>query len=133
MSLSCNSVLATFGFYQKSYDRCTRYKLAKDFEPLRPQPNRENVNARGIAARAVEAADKSFLDRIFAARKHQRNGASGHLFRCHSGRSRCSNDHIHFLSDETGHQPFMTCVVAIRPTEFNAHVLSLEITDVFQA
>src|SRR5262249_9711510 len=118
--------------YQKCYDCCTRYKLAKDFEPLRSEPNRENVNARGIAARAVEAADKSFLDRVFPARKHQRNRASGHLFRCHSGRSRCGNNHIHFLPDEIGHQPFMTCVVAVRPTEFNSDVLSLEIADLSQ-
>jgi len=44
-------------------------------------------------------------------------------------RGRCSNN----LPDETGHPPFMTCVVAIRPTEFNAHVLSLEIADLSQA
>ena len=46
--------------------RRSGHQLAQQLQPLRRQLDREEVDARRVAARPVEAGDKTELDRVVA-------------------------------------------------------------------
>ena len=110
-----------------------RHHLAQQLQPLWPQRAEEIGHARGVATRAVQAADKPELDWITAIREDDWSARGCGL--CCLGRVRTPRrgDHSHMTADEIIGEGGQSIVLAIGPTILNRRILALDIAGFAQA
>jgi hypothetical protein len=103
-----------------------RHQLPQQPQPLRPQLLSEIVHAGHVAARPIEAIDKTELDRIGADAEDDRNSAGGGLGR--DGRRRAARRHddggttLNKIGDQIG-QSF---VLLVRPAIFDHDIAAID-------
>ena len=104
-----------------------RHHLAQQLQPLWPQRAEEEGHARGVATRAIQAADKPELDWITAIREDDW-GARGCRV-CGLGRVGAPrrSDHSHMTADEIIGECGQSIVLAIGPAVLDRRILALDI------
>ena len=102
-------------------------KLADQFEALAEQLSADVSRSRYIGARATEAGDKAYLDRVAAHVKNDWN-RSGRFLGCESRIDGTrGDDHRHLASDQIGHKRRQSLILIVRPPVLNFDIPALDI------
>jgi hypothetical protein len=89
------------------------------------------VHARDVAARPVQAGDKTLSDRIASGREHDRHTRGCALGRKH--RHGIPDNQVHRPVDQLIHQSRQSIGPALCPAEFDRNILALDVARVLQA
>ena len=111
--------------HQHGDDRGVGNELVQQLQSLRREQIGEESDARDIAARPVEARDKSVLDRVAAETEDDRDRCGRRLGRERRDRSDCG-DHGHLTADQIGRQRRQPIILPIGRAEFDRHVPALD-------
>ena len=118
---------------EKRNDVRRGYQLAQQFQPLRPQLRVHVGHAGDIAARSVEAGDKSSRDRISSDLEYDGNRRGRRLCRKRRRRTTGRSNHGHLTANQIGRQCRQSIILAVRPAVFDRDVSALDIAGFAQA
>jgi hypothetical protein len=104
----------------------------QQLKPLRRYLHAQVGHARNIAARSVEAGNKSECDRISCDLEHNRNG-SGRRLRSECRRGGARDDYGDLTMNQIGRKCRQPIVLILCKTVFDRDVLMLDIASVLQA
>jgi hypothetical protein len=102
-------------------------KLTQQSEPFCPQESCEERGASHVGARAVEARDEAFLDRVLADAEDDRNGTGGRFRRPRRLVSTNRDEHVHAAADKLRRERWQSIVLTLSPAKFDCHVAALDV------
>src|SRR5262249_60787738 len=110
---------------KEGYVTGRRHDLAQQLHALGHQFVGKEVDAGGIAARAVETCYQAELDRVTCYAEHDRDRRGRSLSRESSSRRACRGNHIHLSTDEISRQLWQTHILAVGPAQFEHDLRAL--------
>src|SRR5262245_48973522 len=113
---------------KEGYATGCRHDLAQQLHALGHQFVGKEVDAGGIAARAVETCYQAELDRVTSYAEHDRDRRGRGLSRESSRRGTWRGNHTHLPTNEISHQLWQTIILTVGPAEFGDHVPALDKT-----
>jgi hypothetical protein len=103
-------------------------------QPLRPHLNAQRGHARNVAARPVQAGDKSSFDRVDPCLEDDGNRRSRRLGRvCCSHAARRGDDGHAAAADRIGRQFRQPIEIILRKAVFDRHIPALDVAGFAQA
>src|SRR6516164_70929 len=113
---------------KEGYATGCRHDLAQQLHALGHQFVGKEVDAGGIAARAVETCYQAELDRVTSYAEHDRDRRGRGLSRESSSRGAWRGNHTHLPTNEISHQLWQTIILTVGPAKFGDHVPALHKT-----
>src|SRR5262249_9278717 len=113
---------------KEGYATGCRHDLAQQLHALGHQFVGKEVDAGGIAARAVETCYQAELDRVTSYAEHDRDRRGRGLSRESSSRGAWRGNHTHLPTNEISHQLWQTIILTVGPAKFGDHVPALDKT-----
>ncbi len=113
--------------------RRLRNQLAQELKPLSRKVMSEVSYSRNVAARPVQAGDKTAPHGIVAGREDNRYRRRSCLRRICRAYSIGRDDHGHLTADQVGGQCWQLRQLSICPAVFDRHVLALNVAGLFEA
>jgi hypothetical protein len=114
-----------------NHSGCRRH-IAQYFQPLCLQFGRDKAGAGDVAAGPVKAGGRSRFHRIAATHRYYRNRRGCYLRREGRHVATAGDDHGDLLLDQVSREHRQSVVLALRPTKFNRHVLTVDVTRLVQ-
>src|SRR5262249_23640711 len=111
---------------KEGYATGCRHDLAQQLHALGHQFVGKEVDAGGIAARAVETCYQAELDRVTSYAEHDRDRRGRGLSRESSSRGAWRGNHTHLPTNEISHQLWQTIILTVGPAKFGDHVPALD-------